>query len=98
MGRITFDSIGRPLPGRHTIIVTRNRQYHQDSCLIANDLSEAMQLAADLNESVYIAGGGEIYRQSLAITDVVHLTTINTTVTGDIYFPPFPTDEFELLE
>jgi dihydrofolate reductase len=98
MGRITFDSIGRPLPGRRTIIVTRNKEYRQDACLIANDLNGAMQMAADLNEPVYIAGGGEIFTQSLAITDVVHLTTIDTSVSGDVFFPPFPTAEFELLE
>ena len=98
MGRITFDSIGRPLPGRSTIIVTRRKDYQQQGCLIANDLDKAMQLAADLGKPVFIAGGGEIYKQSLALTEIVHLTTIDTTVEGDVFFPVFPNPEFELVE
>ena len=98
MGRITFDSIGRPLPDRKTIIVTRNEQYKQDSCLIAKDLDQAMQLAASLNNPIYIAGGGQIFEQSLPITDIVHLTTIDTTVEGDVFFPAFPNPAFELIE
>ncbi|MEO2178202.1 MAG: dihydrofolate reductase [bacterium] len=98
MGRVTFDSIGRPLPGRTTIIVTHRTDYQQQGCLIANNLDMAMQLATDLGKPIFIAGGGEIYKQSLALTEIVHLTTIDTTVEGDVFFPAFPNPDFELVE
>ena len=98
MGRTTFESIGRPLPGRTTIIVTRTPEYQTEGCLIANSLELALSQAAGLNKPIFIAGGGEIYQQSLPLADVVHLTTISAEIDGDVYFPAFPTDEFELIE
>ncbi|MBD3648848.1 MAG: dihydrofolate reductase [Pseudomonadales bacterium] len=97
MGRKTFESIGRPLPGRTTIIISRQRDYHADGCIIVHDLDEALETAAQENKPVFIAGGGEIYRQSLDRVDAVHLSTIQTTVEGDVFFPDFPTSEFRLV-
>lgn len=97
MGRKTFDSIGRPLPGRDTIIVTRNADYHVEGCHTAASLDAALSLARTLDKPIYIVGGGEIYRQALPLADGVHLTTIETRVDGNVYFPPFPTDDFHLV-
>jgi dihydrofolate reductase (trimethoprim resistance protein) len=96
MGRKTFESIGRPLPGRTTIIVTRNPDYTADDCLVTRSLDEALAEAGKLERPVYIAGGGEIYRQAIQRADALHLTTIHTEVEGDVLFPDLPAD-FKLV-
>ena len=98
MGRKTFESIGRTLPGRVTIIVTRNMQYHQPNCEIAASLEAAIDFASQHDKPVYVVGGGEIYSQALPLATGVHLTTIQCEVDGNIFFPPFPTDDFKLVE
>ena len=98
MGRITFDSIGRPLPGRTSIIVTRNMKYKQEGCQIARSIDEAISIAEDLAKPIYIIGGGELYKQCLDKADFVHLTTIKTSVEGDVFFPDFPNEDFHLVE
>ncbi|MBV1879455.1 MAG: dihydrofolate reductase [Pseudomonadales bacterium] len=98
MGRITYESIGRPLPGRTTIIVSRNSDLSQSGCIMANSIKQAIEIGKRSDQEIYIAGGGDIYRQTLPLADIVHLTTIDIEVEGDIYFPPFPTSNFELTE
>jgi dihydrofolate reductase len=97
MGRVTFESIGRPLPGRTTIIVTRRKDYQQEGCQVANSLDLALEMAHQSGKPIFITGGGEIYRQAISKADIVHLTTINAEINGDVFFPTFPTDEFELV-
>lgn len=96
MGRKTFESIGRSLPGRETIIVTRNSDYHFENCHISNDLDTALALANQIGRPTFVAGGGEIYELSLPLADQLHLTTIHTTVEGDVFFPEIPED-FKLV-
>ena len=98
MGRKTYESIGRPLPGRFTIIVTRNAGYSQANCEIAANLEDAIKLARAQNKPVFIAGGGQIYEQALPLVNAVHLTTVQCEVEGNIHFPNFPTDQFTLVE
>ncbi len=98
MGRKTFESIGKPLPGRTTIIVTRNPAYQADGCLLATSLDDALNQAAQQCTGVYIAGGGEIYAQAINLADCIHLTTIHTTVAGDVFFPKIPEGDFRLVE
>ena len=98
MGRKTFESIGRTLPGRVTVIVTRNTQYHQPNCEIATNLEAAIDFASQHDKPVCVVGGGEIYSQALPLATGVHLTTIQCEVDGNIFFPPFPTDDFKLVE
>jgi dihydrofolate reductase len=99
MGRKTFESIGKPLPGRSTIIVSRALNYEAQGCQTASSLAAALQLTAEDPRPVFIVGGGEIYRQALEqkLVDAVHLTTIQTNVEGDVIFPIFPTPEFTLV-
>jgi len=100
MGRKTYESIGKPLPGRSTIIVSRDTTYQAEGCQSVNSLAAALEwVQADLRP-VFIVGGGEIYRQALAqqLVDTVHLTTIQTEVEGDVLFPTFPTPEFSLVK
>ena len=92
MGRKTFDSIGRPLPGRTTIVVTRNKLLKIDGCEVTESLEEAVQLAEKIGKPVFVAGGGQLYAQAINLADELHLTTIHTEIEGDVYFPPLPED------
>ena len=92
MGRKTFDSIGRPLPGRTTIVVTRNKHLKIDGCEVTESLEEAVQLAEKIGKPVFVAGGGQLYAQAINLADELHLTTIHTEIEGDVYFPPLPED------
>ncbi|MGI9322276.1 MAG: dihydrofolate reductase [Pseudomonadales bacterium] len=98
MGRKTFESVGRPLPGRHTIIITRNLDYSFDGCDVVHSLEDALTLAESLGQAIYVAGGGDIYREALPLCGGMHLTTIHAEVKGDITFPDFDPDEFQLIK
>jgi dihydrofolate reductase len=98
MGRKTFESIGRPLPGRSTIIISRNQDLVIPDCEVAGSLEKAIQSANLTNKPVFVTGGGEIYAQALPLATEVHLTTIQCEVDGNIFFPDFPVSEFKLLE
>ena len=97
MGRKTFQSIGRPLPGRTTIVVSRDPDLAITGCETSTSLELAIARAAEINKPIFIAGGGELYRQALVIADEIHLTTIHTKVEGDVLFPEVP-DNFRLVE
>jgi len=94
MGRKTFDSIGRPLPGRKNIIVTRQGDYRAEGCIVAHSLADALKKCGDA-EKVFIAGGEEMYVQALPLADEIYLTTIQRAVEGDRYFPDFSPEDFE---
>ena len=102
MGRKTFETIGKALPGRGMVIITRNEKYiAPEGCDVAFSLTHALSIIAASNDmdttDVHICGGGEIYQQALSepnLVDVVHLTTIQTEVSGDVMFPTFPSPAF----
>ncbi len=93
MGRKNYESIGKPLPGRTNIVVTRNRDYRAGGCLIAYSVNEALALARDDSE-IFIIGGADIFRETLARTDRLYLTRVHAEVPGDIYFPAFDAGEW----
>lgn len=86
MGRKTFESIGRPLPGRRTIVLTRDPSWTRPGCERAASMDEAITLAGDV-PSVFIAGGGEIYRAVLDQADQAIITEIDLEPEGDAFFP-----------
>ncbi|MDO8294496.1 MAG: dihydrofolate reductase [Gallionella sp.] len=88
MGRKTFDSIGKPLPGRTTVVVTRDRELTIEGCLIAYSLPEAIAACAG-DEQIYIVGGAEIYAQALPLADTLYITEIQQNIAGDAHFPEF---------
>ncbi len=88
MGRKTFDSIGKPLPGRTTVVVTRDTQLKIDGCIVAHSLQEAITASAGDSE-VFIVGGADIYAQSLNLADTLYITEIQQDVGGDAHFPIF---------
>jgi len=92
MGRKTWESIGRPLPGRQNIVVTGNSSYEAPGCDLAGSLELALDLAR--GEEVMIIGGGQLYRQSLAFCDRMVLTIIDCEPEADTWFPAWQTDEW----
>ncbi|MCB9053824.1 MAG: dihydrofolate reductase [Lewinellaceae bacterium] len=99
MGRKSFESIGRPLPMRTNIIVTRNPFFIASNCLVAPSIEEALSIAYDNGEEeAFIIGGGEIYRQSMAFWDRVYLTRVETAVEdGEVFFPELAEKEWRLV-
>lgn len=91
MGRATFESIGRPLPGRRTIIITRQPDYRAAGCLTVPTLAEALAACGDADEA-FICGGEEIYRLALPLADRIYLTIVHGECVGDTFFPPIPPD------
>jgi dihydrofolate reductase len=96
MGRRTFDSVGRPLPDRRNIVITRDRDYWPEGVIVAHDLDEALSRAGD-DEEAFIAGGGEIYRLAMPRADRMYVTIVHATIEGDTYFPEFDESEWELV-
>ncbi|HTT39574.1 MAG TPA: dihydrofolate reductase [Burkholderiales bacterium] len=86
MGRKTWESIGRPLPGRTNIVVTRNRAYSAPGATVAPSLHAALELARDDAET-FVIGGGEIYREALPLADRVYMTRVQAEYPGDTFFP-----------
>ncbi len=99
MGRKTFESIGRPLPGRTSIIITRQPDYHVAGCLIAHSLAEAIALAKERGEQeAFVIGGAEIYAQALPLTDRMYLTWVEAEPEADAFFPEFDESAWESIE
>lgn len=88
MGRKTFESIGRPLPGRRNIVITRNPQYDAEGIELALSLGEAIKIAGDVEE-IMIIGGQQIFTESLSLADRLYITEINHEFEGDTYFPEY---------
>ncbi|MHA6260852.1 dihydrofolate reductase [Sporosarcina sp. CAU 1771] len=89
MGRKTYESIGRPLPGRLNIVVTRNQDYSAEGVLVVQDLTEAIEKAKEYNEEVMIIGGSEIFKLTLEIADRLYITSIQHSFPGDTFFPEY---------
>lgn len=88
MGRKTFESLGRPLPGRTNIVISRNRDLRITGCEVVSDLDEALGLCKG-REKVFIIGGGQIFTLGIPLADALILTVLDREVEGDIRFPDF---------
>ena len=87
MGRKTFDSIGRPLPGRRTIVITRNKNWAHSGCETAGNIDAALVLAAQDSRRIFVVGGAQIYEQTIAIAHRIVVTEVALDVPGDAAFP-----------
>lgn len=87
MGRATFDSIGRPLPGRKTIVLTRNRQWTAEGVGVAHSLGEALNRAEAAGLDAYVVGGAAVYAVALEVADRLEITEVDAAPDGDTYFP-----------
>lgn len=96
MGRKTFESIGKPLPGRTTIIVTRQEDYQAEGCIVVYSVEEAIAKGKELDsEQVSIVGGAEIYKQALPYVDTLYLTEVHHAFDGDTFFPDLQKEEWQ---
>ena len=97
MGRKTFESIGKPLPNRHTLVISRQTNYRATGCVVVSTLSHAIALASELGNELYVAGGAEIYTLALPHAHGVFLSEVHQTFEGDAFFPMLNETEFELV-
>ena len=99
MGRKTYESIGHPLPGRATIVVTRNPSWDPgaEEVRVVGSVSEAIGAAASLEREVFVVGGGEVYAEALSLADRLELTWVDTEPDGDTRFPEVDWDEWREL-
>lgn len=93
MGRKTYESIGAPLPGRQTIVVTRQEGYAAPGCIMVHSLESALAAAGSADE-VFICGGGELYAEALPLAERIYLTVVSLEVEGDALFPELPPGVF----
>ena len=96
MGRSTYESIGRPLPGRTNIVITRNTDFQAEGCRLAHSVDDALAMAQEVSaEEAMIIGGGGIYEQTLDRTDRLYLTQIAAHLIGDTHFPVINPEEWQ---
>lgn len=100
MGRKTFSSIGKALPNRLNIVITRDASFSAEGIRVCNELLVALELAdqqatIEAAEEIMVMGGGEVYRQALPIAQRLYITEVDIEVEGDAYFPEFSTDEWQ---
>ena len=99
MGRKTYDSIGRPLPGRPNVVISRNQQWQAENVTVVNNVASAIDAAKELAllgdvEEVMVIGGAQIYKETLPIAQRIYLTRVHAQFEGDAVFPDFNKDEW----
>ncbi len=97
MGRKTHESIGKPLPGRENIIITRNKEYQSDGCTVLYSVNELLQHSEQLDEEVFIIGGAEIFKAAFPTANRLYITKIYDVFEGDTFFPEINLDEWNLI-
>lgn len=101
MGRKTFESVGHPLPHRLNVVITRQQGYQPAGAVVVPTLSAAIEYCKTqtdkYGDEIFIIGGGEIFKESMAIVDRIYLTRIHQDFVGDIYYPEIDTNTFELV-
>ncbi len=98
MGRKCYQSIGRPLPKRTNIVLTRQPFFTSTGCIVARSIEEALEIAQDNGETeAFIIGGGEIYQQSMEFWDKIYYTDVDLEVDGEVYFPETPSSDWKLV-
>ncbi|WP_130736757.1 dihydrofolate reductase [Flavobacterium sp. J27] len=98
MGRKTFESFPKPLPNRKHIIITRQKEYKApENCIVIDNLNKAIEICSQEEEN-FIIGGGEIYKQSIAIADKIELTRVHTSIEADTFFPELELQDWKLIK
>ena len=95
MGRKTFESFPKPLPNRTHIIITRQKNYAVENCIVVSSLEEAIKVCPK-NEDIYIIGGGEIYKQSIDFADKLEITLVDNDFEADTFFPEIDENKWKL--
>lgn len=97
MGRTTYDSIGRPLPGRQNIVMSRQEDLAIEGCTVVHSLDEAYE-AASPAEEIFVIGGAQVFEEALPTVERLHITEIEASLEGDVFFPEISGQDWELLE
>jgi len=97
MGRKTFESIGKPLPGRENIILTRNEDYRAEGCKVIHTVAEIKQIEEETQGEVCVIGGAEIFKEAFPMADRLYITWIEEEFEGDTYFPEFDEKEWNVI-
>src|SRR3989344_1232938 len=97
MGRKTYDSIGKPLPNRTNIVVSKSDDLQIDGCITVKSPEEALKASLE-NQEIFVIGGAEIYRQFLPLAQTIYMTEIHNKFDGDIFFPTIDYDEWKEKE
>jgi dihydrofolate reductase len=87
MGRKTYELLGKPLSNRTNIIITRDKNYKAEGCVVVNSLKKALKIAAEVDENPFILGGAEIYKQAMPFTDKLDITFVHHQFDADVFFP-----------
>jgi dihydrofolate reductase len=95
MGRKTFESFPKPLPNRTHVIISRQKDFSKEGCIVVQDLEKALAVCPK-NEDVYIIGGGEIYKQFLPFADQLDITLVHNSFDADVYFPEIDLEIWQL--
>lgn len=98
MGRKTYESIGKPLPNRTNIVVSRKKNWFQEGILIVGSIKEALKFAKKIDENVFIIGGGNIYEQTMEVADKLEVTLVKAQLEADTFFPKIETRIWKLKE
>ncbi|MFM9912530.1 MAG: dihydrofolate reductase [Methylophilaceae bacterium] len=97
MGRKTYESLGRLLPGRTTVVISRNPQYQVTGALVAGSLPQALALCGD-DDELFVIGGNELYKAALPLADKLYLTKIHQEFVGDAHFPSYEATQWREIE
>lgn len=98
MGRKTFESIGKILPGRTMVVVTHNPEYHPKGCIAVNSIEEAIRIAIENHQKeVFIIGGGEIFIQTINLVNKIYLTNVHVDAKADVFFPKIDSSIWKLV-
>jgi dihydrofolate reductase len=98
MGRITYETIGKPLTGRKMVVISHQKDYAAPGCQVVQSISQALRVAEDNHENeVFIIGGGEIFTQSVEIADKIYLTTVHAEVDADVKIPIIDYTQWEMI-
>jgi dihydrofolate reductase len=97
MGRKTFESIGKPLPGRRNIVITRNPDYRAEGCEVVSDIDSALEICAE-DAEIMLIGGASLYQQTIDRASCMYITLIHHEFDGDTWFPEFDPDDWQVAE
>lgn len=98
MGRKTYESLGKPLPGRLNIVITRQTDWKPKGATVAHSLDDAIKMAAAADyKETFVIGGGEIFKEAMAVADKIYMTRVDTELEGDAFFPVIDTTKWEMV-
>jgi dihydrofolate reductase len=98
MGRKTFESIGKALPGRTNIVISRNLQFAAEGCIVVSSLEKAIATASKIDENQFIIGGAAVYGEAVRLADTIYLTVVHNKYEADAFFPEISAAEWSEVE